>query len=41
MILAGLHGDLSGIVGNTLPAVKVLELPTGADNVPDSNLIKD
>jgi len=28
---AGMYGDLQGIIGNALPAVKTLELPSGGD----------
>lgn len=30
--IAGIHGDLEGMVGSSLPAVKLLELPAGPDN---------
>lgn len=30
--IAGMHGDLEGIVGSALPAVKILELPNAEEN---------
>ena len=34
--IAGMHGDLEGIVGASLPAIKVLEIPDDADDTRDS-----
>lgn len=28
--IAGMHGDLEGIAGSSLPAIKMLELPTNS-----------
>jgi hypothetical protein len=35
--LAGMHGDLEGIVGNALPAVKILELPNAVGSGEDKD----
>lgn len=35
--IAGMRGDLEGIVGASLPAVKILELSENIENAPESN----
>ncbi|MBI1804325.1 MAG: DUF2130 domain-containing protein [Ignavibacteriae bacterium] len=32
--VAGLHGDLEGIIGSSLPEIKILELPSSPDSQP-------
>ena len=30
--VSGMHGDLQGIAGKSLPSIRFLELPSGQDN---------
>ncbi|MFH1504120.1 MAG: DUF2130 domain-containing protein [Candidatus Omnitrophota bacterium] len=38
--VAGMHGDLEGMVGSSLPPIKVLEIPADANSVKDEDALE-